>query len=356
MSIRRPGGGLHSQIREEAVEWFVAFCEEEVDARACREFNAWLRRSPEHVRAYLRVSAFWEDAADLERHTKHGIEELVQRAVAEGNVVALGRGMEIPMPRARGGNDRARALSWLAGLAAACAGVGLAGWLVLSRTPSYSTTVGEQRTITLPDGSTVELNARSRVSVRYTRAKREVNLTEGQALFRVAKSPSRPFIVLVAGTGIRAVGTEFDVYRKRNETVVTVVEGQVAVSETRGSELTSADPSGRGGDTASVLVSAGQQFVATPRALDVPKPVDTATATAWTEGKLVFDSVALKDVLDEFNRYLPRPLVLTDPKLLSMHISGVFSVTESQQFLEFLHQRFGTVTHETDTEVHIGRH
>jgi transmembrane sensor len=355
MSIRRPGGGLHSQIREEAVEWFVAFCEEEVDPRACQEFNAWLRRSPEHVRAYLRVSAFWEDAADLQRHTKHGVEELVQRAAAAGNVVTFGHGMEGPMPRARGGNDRSRAFGWLAGLAAACAGVGLAGWLVFNRTPTYSTTVGEQRTVTLPDGSTVELNARSRVSVHYTGAKREVNLTEGQALFRVAKNPSRPFIVLTAGAGIRAVGTAFDVYRKRNETVVTVVEGQVAVSETQGSESTPAKPSERGGGAATILVSAGQQFVATPRSFDVPQPVNTVTATAWTEGKLVFDSVVLKEVLDEFNRYLPRPLVLTDPKLLGMHISGVFSVTESQQFLEFLHQRFGTVTHETDTEVRITR-
>jgi transmembrane sensor len=351
MSVRRHRGGLHSQIREEAIEWFVAFCEEEVDPRARQEFNAWLRHSPEHVRAYLRVSAFWEDAADLRQHTQHGIEELVQRALAESNVVAL----ELPRPPEPARAGKWRTLGRVAGLAAVCACVGLFGWLFIDRTPSYSTAVGEQRTITLPDGSTVELNARSRVSVHYTRAKREVDLTEGQALFRVAKNPSRPFIVLSAGNGIRAVGTEFDVYRKRNETVVTVVEGQVAVSETQGNELTQAKPPARGGDAATVLVSAGQQLVVRPRTLDVPQPVSTATATAWTEGKLVFDSVALKDVLDEFNRYLPRPLVLTDPKLLSMHISGVFSVTESQQFLEFLHQRFGTVIHETDAEVHIAR-
>jgi transmembrane sensor len=355
MSMRRYREGLHSQIRDEAVEWFVAFCEEEVKPRACEEFNAWLRRSPEHVRAYLRISAFWEDAADLRRHTLHGIEELVERARAESNVVALNDSTERPTSKASGTPGKSGALGWIAGLAATCAGVGLVGWLVIDRTPSYSTAIGEQRTITLPDGSTVELNARSRVTVHFTRATREVNLVQGQALFRVAKDPARPFIVVSAATDIRAVGTEFDVYRKRNETVVTVVTGQVAVSEIQAGEPVQTMPPPRGTDVATVLVSAGQQFVATPRALDAPQPVNTATATAWTEGKLVFDSVTLKDVLDEFNRYLPRPLVLTDPKLLGVHISGVFSVTESQQFLEFLHRRFGTVAHETDSEIHITR-
>src|SRR5579872_467106 len=93
---------LPTQIREEAVEWFVAFCEEEVDTGDCKAFNDWLRRSPEHVRAYLRVSAFWEDAEDLERHIRHGIDEVVRRAMVESNVVALDDVKERRGPNAQG--------------------------------------------------------------------------------------------------------------------------------------------------------------------------------------------------------------------------------------------------------------
>src|ERR1700744_1496378 len=96
MSKQPVPGLLNAQIREEAVEWFVTFCEEVIDLRARQEFNAWLRRSPEHVRAYLRISAFWEDAEDLKKNNRHGIDQIVARALAESNVVALGESMETP--------------------------------------------------------------------------------------------------------------------------------------------------------------------------------------------------------------------------------------------------------------------
>ncbi len=89
--------------------------------------------------------------------------------------------------------------------------------------------IGEQRSIALADGSTLELNSRSKVRVRYSEHERALELLEGQALFRVAKDTSRPFIVSCDGTRVRAVGTQFDVNKKRGGTVVTVVEGQVSV-------------------------------------------------------------------------------------------------------------------------------
>jgi len=105
----------------------------------------------------------------------------------------------------------------------------------------------------------------------------------------------------------------------------------------------------------SVLVSAGEQIVATDLTLPTPQPANAAVATAWTQGKLVFDSAPLQEVLEEFNRYLPRPLVIEDAQLLNIHISGVFSVTESRQFVEFLHERFGTTSREVGGEIRIVR-
>src|SRR5262249_53251968 len=95
--------------------------------------------------------------------------------------------------------------------------------------PVYSTDIGEQRTIALKDGSRVELNARSKIKVLYSKERRSIELIEGQALFSVAKDPTRPFVVSSGNARVRAVGTQFDLYRKPVGTVVTVVEGRVAV-------------------------------------------------------------------------------------------------------------------------------
>jgi transmembrane sensor len=364
MSPTNGSGSVYPQIREEAAQWFVAFCEEEVDPRACQQFIDWLRRSPQHVRAYLRISAFWEDAEDLKKHARHGIDEIVQRALAEGNVVALGEGGGGPPPNKRVSDRRGWRHALSATLAASCACVGLLMWLLINRESVYSTPPGEQRTLTLTDGSTVELNARSRIRINYSATVRDVELVQGQALFRVAKSPSRPFIVHSDGTSVRAVGTQFDVNQSQGATIVTVVEGRVAVTDGRVPDMTHSPESPASGDAiprmssnrrAEVFVAAGERVIARGHTLDAPEPVNTAAATAWTEGKLVFDSVPLKEVLEEFNRYLPRPLIVEDPQLLNMHISGVFSVTESPQFIEFLHQRFGTTSHETNGEVQIAR-
>jgi transmembrane sensor len=373
MKPQRSPGSLNPLVREEAVEWFVAFCEEEIGPRACQEFNDWLRKSPEHVRAYLRIAAFWEDAEDLKRLNRHGIEAIVQRALAETNVVSLGEGYGARVTDGPEVDRRSHRLpAMFAALAATVAGVGLISWLVYSRSPTYSTSVGEQRTLTLRDGSTVELNARSRIVVRYSGSERDLDLTEGQALFRVAKDPSRPFLVHSGGTLVRAVGTQFDVYKRHDATVVTVVEGRVAVSEIRADTLSAPPGVSPPSDTSqasadvplksqtshempSVLVSAGEQIVATDRSLPTPQPANAAVATAWTQGKLVFDSAPLQEVLEEFNRYLPRPLVIEDAQLLNIHISGVFSVTESRQFVEFLHERFGTTSREVGGEIRIVR-
>jgi len=370
----RPGdaqGLLNPGIREEAAEWFIAFGEEEVDARGCQQFNDWLRRSPEHVRAYLRISAFWEDAGDLSKHAHHRADEIVQRAIAESNVVPIseelkGQASDSPTRAGRGWRHsrwqvsaRPRRGVLVSFLVAGFACAGALTWLLMDRMVVYSTAPGERRTLTLTDGSTVELNARSRIRVAYSSTGRDVDLLEGQALFKVAKSPSRPFVVHSGDSSVRAVGTQFDVNRSHGAMIVTVVEGRVAVTNGRqldrhnrdASQTPTAEPAG----DAEVFVEAGERVVARARILNTPEPVNASAATAWTEGKLVLESVPLREVLEEFNRYLPRPLVVDDAQLLDTRISGVFSVTESPQFVEFLHERFGTTSQEQDGSIRITR-
>jgi transmembrane sensor len=348
-----PGNNLRApyneQVQDEATEWFVRFCEQEVDGPSCQEFDAWLRRSPEHIRAYLDISALWDAAGSMTRNRRVDIEEMVRRARAESNVVVLdqsgnSRAGAVHKPRAR----RLR-LAIAAAVFFFCLACGAALWWQQARYPTYATRTGEQRIITLSDGSTVELNARSRIKVRFTQATRAIELIEGQALFHVARNPARPFVVASGTTRVRAVGTQFDVYKKSTGTVVTVVEGKVAVSapETSGTATASTEK------IEAVLLSAGEQVIITSHSLPVPTYTNPSVSTAWTRGNLVFDSTPLSEVIQEFARYNARPLFIDDPKLLALHISGTFPTTDSAQFVNFLAQRFGLVVHETDEGTHL---
>jgi transmembrane sensor len=390
---------MNTQIYEEASDWIVKNREGHLDAQEKKRFDAWLRESPQNLRAYLEMSAVWEDVASIDPGLNAGADELIARARAEGNIVPLEsparqtRGLPEKGPR-KGKIPAFGRVGLYYGLAASVLLTLACIWLYGQRN-TYSTGVGEQRSIVLNDGSTVELNSRSRVRVRFSDAERDIDLIEGQALFHVAKNPQRPFIVSADGTHIRAVGTQFDVYRKSSGTVVTVVEGKVAVfGEPHPSSLAShpvngdsAVPSssqnpnastlplqvtgersgplsGRGealapDDSANgaIFLAAGEQVTVT-RASTVavsPKQANVAAATAWTRRSLVFDSAPLTEVAQEFNRYNTRPLVIVDPQLAEFHVSGVFSSVEPSLLLRFLRGQPELAVEVTDREIRISK-
>lgn len=335
MPKREPGSSFNDQVLDEASAWFVELNEESLDEEARRRFGEWLRRSPEHVHAFLSLAAMWDDARVLSE---------VHRRNAALLLSALEEPAVLPFP-ARSSKVPATTSGWRPPKAAIAAGIAclsvcvgaLAWWQLQGRYTSYVADVGERRSIALEDGSTIDLNSRSRVKVRYTDDARLVELIDGQALFHVAKDAARPFIVASDGTRVRAVGTAFDVYQKSGGTVVTVVEGRVDVSE---GEITQ-------------RASAGERVVTANRKVASPKPADVLAATAWTQRKIVFDSTPLGEVIEEINRYRTRPLVLTDERLRNFHITGVFSSENPAGFIEFLRHRFDVVISEGDEQIRI---
>src|SRR5260370_36998558 len=80
----------NQQILDEAAEWFVDFREGDLDANAKTNFSRWLRRSPEHIEAYLEVAAFWEDVPNLVSRQSIDIDALIVQARDEANIVPLG--------------------------------------------------------------------------------------------------------------------------------------------------------------------------------------------------------------------------------------------------------------------------
>jgi transmembrane sensor len=361
---------MNHQIYDEASEWLVKHRDGDLGSQEKAQFDSWLRASPQHMRAYLEMSAIWEDLPAVVADGQPTPEELIESASREGNVHRLkdADDRKGSVARAHPGakrGTRAKLFSLAAVLLIAI--VGAAYWYELRRN-TYTTEIGEQRSIVLADGSTLELNSHSRVRVRYSQAQREVDLIEGQALFRVAHDVGRPFVVHSGVMRVRAVGTQFDVYRKRAATVVTVIEGKVevvdgasraTVADSSASPLQPAAPAGtpsRNGP--GVFLTAGEQLsvpAGSTSAERSPQPANVATVTAWTQQNLVFESSPLADVAEEFNRYTRRPLVITDADIATMHISGIFSSADPALFLKFLRAQPELTVAETPNEIRIGK-
>lgn len=369
---------VNAQVYEEACEWFLEFRTEEPNAATRKEFDNWIRRSPEYVAAYLQVAAVWSDPASHDARRKWDIDTLVESARGEpDNVVPLAHGRalsasEAPNPddfesrssiTSPGGEAGRRRTPWLAFAASLLiAAVGTGIWYY-AQWDVYRTATGEQRSIRLDDGSTIDLNSRTIIRVRYREHERNIELAQGQALFNVARDVTRPFVVDSNGTKVRAVGTQFDVYRKSAGTVVTVLEGKVAVSApTAPAATVNQDaPAGSGPVTGglsatlerAVLLAADEQVIIAPNAVPRIARGTAATAVAWTSRKVVFSRASLAEVAEEFNRYSTRELIVEEPGSYDFHVSGVFSSTDVGSIVRFLRTRPGLEVEESGAEIRV---
>jgi transmembrane sensor len=352
MNTPRIARTFNAQIVDEASEWFVEFNTDEPDEATRRQFDLWLRKSSEHVRAYLELFSIWEESSLVDVERKLDANALIALAKDASNVHAFQGKSAAVRSATREGESQTRPprlrIAVAASIVLACV-AGAFTWFELTHRNVYVTEVGEQRVISLPDGSGIELNARSRLRVRYTESARTIDLIEGQALFRVAKNAQRPFIVRSGETAVRAVGTQFDVYRKDSGTTVTVLEGQVAVL--RGSPATDGAPADA--TPPRILVSAGEQFTDASEPDARPHRANVSAATAWTQRRLVFESTPLTEVAEEFNRYNERRLAVRNAQLAEFLVSGVFSSTDPTSLLRFLRAQPGISVEENEREIII---
>jgi transmembrane sensor len=404
-----PPSRVNRLILEEASEWFVDFRVGDVDERARARFDEWVRRSPEHIRAYMEIARTYVELPLAKLGGKIDVDSLIAYAHSGENIVPFNDATARPNatramsaetnrrsapPKRAGRTPRLRRRFLAAASGALVLVIAGAVWWQTERFPIYTTEIGERRSITLTDGSTVDLNARSRVRVEFAKKERRVELLDGQALFQVTKDKNRPFIVSSGNATVRAVGTQFDVYRRTNGTTVTVLEGRVAVysaehlepaapapasapssiagpahasghpaashlawkSSSSGSapQLPSnppglADPAG----SSAIFLSAGEQVTVTPAGVAPPQHADIAATTAWMERRLIFDGLRLSDVVQDFNRYNRRQLVIEGSQLAEFHVSGVYSSSDPSSLIRFLRDQPGVKITEGGNEIRI---
>lgn len=190
----------------------------------------------------------------------------------------------------------------------------------------HETAVGERLDVTLDDGSVVTLNTASLVEVAYSESLREVRLIRGQALFRVARGQPRPFVVLAGDRRITATGTAFDVRLDGPSVKVVLIEGRVEVAPARPAPQRTAPALDR------QEMSPGEQLVAVHGAPVRVTPIDVEQATSWRRGQVVFHDEPLSAAVVEMNRYSPVQMVIDDPRVANLRISGVFGVARGENF------------------------
>jgi transmembrane sensor len=341
---------LRDAVLDQATDWFARQrAGGELTAAEHAAFMDWLRRSPLHVQEYLALQQLAGDlpvtlagiAAEL-GPTSTEVARLPDNVVPFSGAQAPGFGTHRKGRRV----DVRAPLALMAALV-----IGLVVYPHVTRPALWSPYViavphGEQRTIQLPDGSVMHLNASSRVTVRYCRAERLIELEQGQALFEVAADPSRPFRVRTDAAQVVAVGTQFDVYRRSHDRItVTVIQGRVEVNPAPSAGT--ADPPRLAGNAVPLRVSAGEQVQLVPAMIPRVEPVDVHLATAWVHREIAFDRRPLAEIAEEINRYAPVPIGIEDESLRELRVSGVLDAYDTESMLLFLSQ-YG--------KVEVGKH
>jgi transmembrane sensor len=338
-------------IEAEAIQQFLRLREPDERIRRASEFSEWLTRSPAHVEAFLAVVMTW-GAVNVPAAGEWTSDALILAARSEqeaSNLVAL---PQAPVAAAERPRPQPRRLWWAVAASALLALGGWLGYAIVSSIDVYRNAGAEVQRVTLPDGSLVSLSPKSEIYLRWTSAERRLELRQGRARFQVAKNPQRPFLVDTDYGSVRAVGTVFDVDAQGQEMRVTVLEGKVAVE----SDTPAGVGRSSGGERYSPLqLSAGDR--ATIKGGDLARPAEAAPSVmAWTGRRVVFRGATLATVIDEFNRYQDRAVIIDDSGLATLVISGVFDPGNPESLLAYLQLVEGVrVSHAADGTVLLVR-
>ncbi|WP_248749587.1 FecR domain-containing protein [Pseudomonas sp. MWU15-20650] len=287
---------MSDSIDAQAASWF-ARNHNDTDRADRKAFAAW-QATPAHARAYAEFEQLWADLAQLQQLNKP--------------VVLPTRRRTLWRP----------ALAVAAALLCAVLATPLGAPRELYHTHVAAHAKG-MRTLSLPDGSTLYVNANTRIRVDFNAHQRILHLDKGQLYIEVAADKERPLYVQAGEANVRVVGTGFDVRRSQQQLVVSVAHGQVAF-----------EPDGKSPVT---LLGAQQQAT-----YHYPKgPLQQQTLSAgevadWRSGHLSFRNRELASLIDELSLYRPQAPLQVSKAVAQLKVSGNLDVNDPDALLNAL--------------------
>lgn len=307
------------EVRERAAAWLVRRRDHDNWSEADqRELGDWLAQSPAHKIAYLRVKAAWSRADRLG---------------------ALRR-----PPHRRGWLEPALKFSGGVAIAAAIAVFAF----MQSQAPNmatYFTGVGGRETLTLRDGSRIELNTNTTLRLASGALNQTVYLDKGEAYFRIKHDPRREFRVVAGNRRIVDLGTQFLVRRDTGKLSVSLYEGkaQFEVDDARGKQQTTLNP--------------GDVVVATADSLSVTRHPVAALSDrlGWQRGLLIFRHATLADAAAEYNRYNLKKIVISNTDIARLNINGSLPANDPAALARAAQRLFDLRVQNNSNEIVISR-
>ncbi len=309
----RVSQNIEDRIAEEAARWVARLQSADATDQDRREFQFWLDRDAAHQAAYDEFKNLWADLKDVPIPSGRLKKLRMSRRAAASSIVSIGIIAILSVTLYRMGFiDHMRA--------------------------DYYTVVGEVRSVTLADGSRVDLNTDSAIIVRYSQGERRIQLLRGEAFFDVARNPERPFVVDDSSLKATALGTQYSVRAASDDSLGTVRVEQGRVEVTNRQQQ--------------VVLEAGDAANLTAKGAFAVTKTDVANETAWRTGKLVFSGQPLREVLATLERYRRGRILVLDDAAADQQVSGVFDLKDTDQALRVLEENLPvSVTHLTDLMV-----
>lgn len=291
-----------------AADWWVRLRDAKASEQTTEQWLAWIDEDDAHLDAFERVTGLAAQMGSLDELSHATLMAEFAPAVVSRRWWPLGA----------------------AAAAVLLVAAGMLGWSMLAPSSEprlYTSAIGAQRDVTLEDGSRMALGGATRLTARFSRTHREVDLAEGEAYFEVVHNASRPFVVHAGRLRIEDIGTAFDVRRTGDRVTISMAEGRVRIVD-------SASDPGR-----SLEAVAGQAVSYDPShpALRM-STTDPAQAAAWRYARLEFDNEPLSVVVANINRYRPHPVRIADAGLQSMTFTGTVKTDAIDDWLQALPQ------------------
>lgn len=299
LSPGQDDGDRRAAARAEAAAWIARLHADTRDAADERAFRAWLDADPANARAFEHMTATWEAVGGLSHFE-------LQEA---------GLGTAAPARHA----PRLARRAVLAGLTGVTIlGVSGLGLWNAAYAGVYETDIGEQRSVTLDDGTRLLLDTDTRLRVRLEDSARRLELMRGRVSVRVAPDAARPFVVEAAGRLLKAEAATFDVRRDAESVQVVALRGAVQLEEARAPQA----------------LAPGERLLAPASGQPTVDRPDLRRLTAWQNGQAIFDGQTLAEAAAEMNRYSNIRLVIADPRAARLRIAGVYRVGDNLAFAQ----------------------
>jgi transmembrane sensor len=311
---------VDSSIEQQAADWFLLMQSEQLPNEAqLQAFLDWLK-NPLAEQAYTQCESIWELSGELKSDSTIAASRESNIFESSSNLIHWWKHSQ---PTVR----YALQLSCL--LAVTLLFLWGGQLTTQAQYDIYQTATGQQKTVTLADGSQMTLNTSSEVHVSYRNDSRRVILESGEVLFDVAKDKKRPFSVIAGNGEITALGTMFNVFQSSDKSSVEValIEGKISVHANIHTDAKNTSPQKQ-----VLLASESTRYTASGIA-PIQKINDIDRLIQWKEGRLNFSDATLAEVIQQVNRYTINKIVIDDPQLINETIDAYFIIGDTQALL-----------------------